>query len=132
MAEFQVVVKQAQRMCEARDECTDCPLNELLHACGGDKDLDCIATLCEGEAEFAERSIMKWAANNPEPRHLSWNEAWKQLFPDSGNRVSPCPQYFLGNSRVAELCSKMECNECRDTPIPADIAEKLGIKPMGG
>jgi hypothetical protein len=29
-------------------------------------------------------------------------------------------------------CGKHSCNDCARKPIPADIAEKLGIKPVGG
>lgn len=130
MAEFQEVMKQAKRMCEAVRGCDNCPLDNKRDGCPLAMFASKISLESLGDAE---RIVMDWAAKHPEPRYPSWNEAWKQLFPDSGNRVSPCLQYFLSDSRVAELCAKMECcNECRNTPIPADIAEKLGIKPIGG
>lgn len=29
-------------------------------------------------------------------------------------------------------CGQLNCNECLNIPIPADIAEKLGIRPKEG
>lgn len=131
MAEFQEVMKQAKRMCKGYGPtCDGCALYSedgclfQNDKTPDDKNLNFLAD--------AEKIVMDWAEKHPEPRYPSWQEAWMQLFPESSNRASPCPQYFLSNSRVARLCAEMECNECRDTPIPADIAEKLGVKPIGG
>lgn len=132
MAEFTDVVSQIKRMCTKQNHCYECPMRVITYANGGNKPLSCIAAVCDDEVERLEKIVMDWAANNPEPRYPSWNEAWMQIFPNASNRTVPCLQYFLSNSRVTKLCAGMECNECRDTPIPADIAEKLGVKPIGG
>ena len=55
----------------------------------------------------------------------SWNEVGKQLFPKAP--WIPCP---VGNFGVGECVET--CAECRARPIPAEIAEKLGIKPKEG
>ena len=57
----------------------------------------------EAEVEAIERIVMDWAAKNPESRCPTWAE-WLRM---------------LGVVRLSDI-------------IPADIAEKLGIKPVGG
>ena len=129
MAEFQEVMKQAKRMCEAHDECNDCALKEMADAAG----IYCpIHTMCNLDFVKFETAVMNWAAEHPEPRYPSWNEAWKQLFPDAREKINPCPGYFISGERLSELCDGGKCGKCRDSSIPADIAEKLGIKPIGG
>ena len=76
-------------------------------------------------AEY-ERIVMDWVAKHPEPRYPSWSETWRRLFPDA--RYTPCPESEFG----IKMECKGGCKECLDKPIPADIAEKLGIKPIGG
>ena len=127
MAEFQEVMKQAKRMCEASgDTCLKCPTD------GGGT---CAFIkgpwrLTKEEIAETERIVMGWAAKNPEQMYPSWNEAWKQLFPTTAERNAPCVRYFMDKER-AEMCCTAECRECHKQPIPADIAEKLGIKPIG-
>lgn len=127
MAEFKDVIKQQKRMCEAIGKCNKCPLCSM--------DYDCrFAAMIDGdydqaEAEVIERIVMDWAEKNPELRYPSWHEAWKQLFP--GGQGSPCPASF-DMKYEPEWCGRDGCDKCRNRPIPADIAEKLGIKPVGG
>lgn len=124
MAEFQEVMKQRKRMCEIFD-CTDCPLS---HNNNGISGVFCNEFIRDYPAE-AEAVIMKWAAENPEPVYPSWRNAWKQLFPDAAQQSeSPCPKYFLSADRIN--CRGIPCWNCTAKPIPADIAEKLGIKPI--
>ena len=125
MAEFQVVMREVHRMCKSFGaSCIGCPLHNLVssfqRAC---KIKDGIY---EG-ADFneVEAAVMKWANEHPEPRYPSLNDAWKQLFPDACS--APCPKVCFGQS----LCL-WNCKDCRKQPIEADIAEKLGIKPIGG
>ena len=77
--------------------------------------------------EKIESIVMQWAAEHPEPTYPTWEEwgeQWKQAFPEAES--TPCLSLF----------KKVDCGEpcasCRAKPIPADIAEKLGIKPIGG
>ena len=96
MSEFQEVVKQAKRMCAAHVACYKCPLKDHTAMCAVNKNLSCIASMCD--VSELERIVMDWAEEHPEPRYPTWRE-WLRL--------------------------EME------ERIPADIAEKLGIKPIG-
>ena len=83
-------------------------------------------------AELVEKNVLEWAAEHPEPKYPSWNEAWKQLFPDMAEKHPPCPRYFISSARLEEFCPGTRCKDCFNKPVPAAIAEKLGIKPIGG
>lgn len=124
MSKFLEVMRQAKRMCKAMgDACIGCP----LRAVG-----ECVFTELYGEnpedwaeatvAEI-ERIVMDWAEKHPEPRYPSWNEGWRQLFPTVTE--APCLNDF------GVECDG-DCTRCREDEIPADIAEKLRIKPIGG
>ena len=108
-------------MCRAHEECEECPVNMIA---------DMVPSGClfgSGiDAEYIEEKIMDWAAEHPELRYPSWHEAWKQLFPDG--QGSPCPTDY-GMKYEPEWCGSNDCKKCKGRPIPADIAEKLGIKP---
>lgn len=118
MAEFQEVMKQQKRMCETVGRCDKCPLRNVMEGC---------RLYDQAEVKAIERIVMDWATKNPEPRYPSWHEAWKQLFPDG--QGSPCPATY-GVRHEPEWCGGDGCAKCRNRPIPADIAEKLGIKPI--
>lgn len=130
MAEFQEVMKQVKRLCSMNDTgCTGCPMANDKDICmmlgyrlagvAPEKfNLDMMAK--------AERIIMDWAEKNPEPRYPSWSETWRRLFP--GARYTPCPESEFG----VKMECKGGCKACLNKPIHADIAEKLGIKPIGG
>lgn len=123
MAEFQEVMKQAKRMCKASgDTCLSCPVD----GGGTCAFIKSPWSLTEEKIAETEKIVIDWAAKHPEARYPSWSETWRRLFPDA--RYTPCPE--------SEFGIKMECNggckACRDKPIPADVAEKLGIKPIGG
>lgn len=60
-----------------------------------------------------EKEVMSWAAEHPEPKYQSWGEWLSEI------GVFQCED---GEWRFAKA------NE----PIPADIAEKLGIEPKEG
>jgi len=123
MAEFQDVMKQAARMCRAHEECEECPVNMIA---------DMVPSGClfgSGiDAGYIEDKIMGWAEKHPEPRYPTWEEWHKTNFPDA--RPNICPNYFMSNKPLG-TCA-VSCKKCANTPIPADIAKKLGIKPIGG
>lgn len=123
MADFQEVMRQAARMCRAHEECEECPVNMIA---------DMVPSGClfgSGiDAEYIEEKIMGWAADNPEPRYPTWEEWHKANFP--GVRHDICPNFFMLEKPLG-TCT-VSCKKCTNTPIPADIAEKLGIKPIGG
>ena len=122
MAEFQEVMKQAKRMCKAN--CEECPLS---HTVGS---ICPIAVTGNDEIAEIERIVMGWAKENPEPRYPTWKEWQDTNFPNNDALMRPC----IFESEEYFGCRKLEigCEECMNKPIPADIAEKLGIKPIGG
>ena len=125
MAEFTGVMRQTRRMCEAfRDgHCSDCPIGDA-------KALECgITVTSEMDCEEVERRVMQWAAEHPEPVYPSWAEWHERMFPDAASGFRPC---IFGAMRRFDCDARDCCDDCAKQPIPADIAEKLGIKPITG
>lgn len=114
MAEFQEVVEEAKRMCwhytqkESHDGCPMYP------ACNVSQ---CRKIAFERPAEFEGR-VMQWAADHPEPQFPMW---WEWLFSIGAvtRKVQPDVAAMLIDTGLLD-------------PIPADIAEKLGIEPKEG
>jgi hypothetical protein len=65
-----------------------------------------------------EKRVMKWAAEHPEPVYPTWGEWLYDMHVVSVQaRQTPLPNlYYTIESAMLK-------------PIPADIAEKLGIEP---
>lgn len=131
MAEFSKVMKQAKRMCSKYYlSCTGCPLADEKDECkfGG--------MIYEGipqdwnlsKLPEVERIVMDWAAKNPELRYPSWHDAWRQLFP--GADLIPCPRKHFGFTFAC--IGEDSCQTCVKRQIYPFVAEKLGIKPIGG
>lgn len=134
MAEFCEVMRQAKRMCESYGaECGPCVLHERYGLCPlcAQTDDHIPADWKLDKMLVVEHFVMDWAVAHPEPRYPSWNAVWNLLFPDAIENHPPCPRYFIGGKRIDGYCIG-KCAECKKLPIPADIAEKLGIKPIGG
>lgn len=134
MAEFVEVMKQERRLCKHYDkidagmDCESCPLDYKNNRIG--KSL-CIYLGKGGDEETfkeIEKIVTEWAAEHPEPVYPSWQEAWKELFPYVTH--IPCPELYFG----VECCDHDDryCVACKAKPIPAEIAEKLGIRPKEG
>lgn len=103
--------------------CDGCPMDELRDQNGSC--LVCrIAKMdnCEEQIE----GLRAWAAEHPVPRYPSWQEWQKKVFPGAGDDMYPCS--FLSYTECE--CKRSSCDECRGRPISADIAEKLGIRPI--
>lgn len=118
MAEFTEVMRQARRLCAEQQEiecCVKCPM-QGKGGCMVAADVENV------DYEDAEQRIMQWATEHPEPVYPSWDEVWKNLFP--GVKKAPCPRAFFG----CECMVDIGCTECGSRPIPAEIAEKLGVK----
>lgn len=122
MAEFAEVMKQVYCMCnEYKDDgCCKCPL--LLKGGRCRFQIYCLKT----KPKKLERLIMDWAAERPEPVYPSWIDAWQQLFPGAKN--VPCPKLYFGD--VCQDVAGEGCFACKMSPIPAEIAKKLGIRPI--
>ena len=122
MAEFTEVMRQAKRICTVHGGICSyrcCPLADG-EKCRLNVNLD-------GEDyNELERIIMDWATKHPEPVYPSWKEGWKQLFPNGID--TPCPSEY--DAKYGHDCSKLSCLNCKRRSIPAEVAEKLGIKPI--
>lgn len=100
---FQEVMRHARRMCVKYSSCENCPLAYAKCVASPDEwDNEDIATF--------ERIVLRWVAMNREPQYPSWRE-W----------IEDTQYQYRGYD---SLISWMN-----NTPIPADIAEKLGVKP---
>ena len=124
MAQFVEVMKQARRLCEEQqnmDCCVRCPMQ-------GKEGCMVVADAENIDYVEVERKIMGWAAEHPEPVYPSWEEAWNELFPQA--KYIPCPVLYFGVG-VCDHDDKL-CVNCKSRPIPAEIAEKLGIRPKEG
>lgn len=120
MAEFTEVMMQAHRMCAMQKRCEECP--------GWDVKESFCRISCVALSDFCvlEQNVLTWAAEHPEPVYPSWVEAWEQLIPGAVDYL--CPAHF-GEKYRNKQCSKTACRVCKREPMPAEIAEKLGIKP---
>lgn len=121
MAEFTKVMRWFEKMHERNrllPDCGDCAL--------GNGPISKCRKMLQEHPEECERAIGQYAAEHAEPRYPTWRE-WQQAnFPNAADGVHPCA--FM--SMLDANCIRYPvCNPCRDRPIPAEIAEKLGIKP---
>ena len=124
MAKFTEVMRHARRMCESFSDghCSKCPIgNANVLECG-------IAITSEMDCEEVERRVMQWAKEHPGQVYPTWSEWQNSTFPDAVIYISPCE--FGSYDRFK--CSETPCDKCMNRQIPADIAEKLGIKPKEG
>ena len=107
MAEFQEVIKQMKRMCaHFTPTCNGCKLcmgkgtNEF---CGEEpKDM-------RSDPALIEAVVMQWAEEHPEPVYPTWIDVMK----------------MYGVTDETGYCYLDSAYK----PIPADIAQKLGIEP---
>ena len=124
MAEFKEVCKQWRRMCDEIQRCST-ENNEccaLRCALGNNPFCGEVINATDKDLENAETVIMEWAKENPEPVYPTWGE-W---FVEHGDLVdgwqNATNAAWMANTALSVF---ME-------PIPADIAEKLGIQPKEG
>ena len=111
MAEWTDVIHAIRRICvERHGQCAPCVLSE--YACPNNVRFD-----QTNEAEFRklEDFVVKWMAANPEPVYPTWRD----LFEIMGANIR-CD----GTVQFQLLAA--------DKPIPADIAQKLGLQPKEG
>lgn len=122
MAEFFDVMKQARRMCGS-NSCDNCILPR-----GSDEMCiweDAPSMFTDEVIAEIEAKTMKWAAEHPEVHYPTWREWQQDHFRDAESMVRPCMYISYTDAH----CRDYEgCGACANQPIPADIAEKLGIK----
>ena len=122
MSEFTEVMRQAKRMCETFSDghCSECPIGDA-------NALECgITVTSEMDCKEVERRVMQWAAKHPEPVYPTWDEWQDSVFPDAEIDITPCT---FGSRYRLNSCLEKTCSTCTEQQMPADIAEKLGIKP---
>lgn len=103
MAEFQEVMRQWSRMCEAHDDgCASCDIY-----------VDCGAKYPESRTGLnikrIEDTVIDWAKDHPEPVYPTWIDVMK----------------MYGVTDETGYCYLDSAYK----PIPADIAKKLGLEP---
>lgn len=131
MAEFQKIMTQYNRLCEEyrygrrRENCDECPVSSTNNG----KNVTCYE-LMRSNPEWFEKIVMEWAEKHPEPRYPTWKQWWEDNFPDASERFPPCRGYFMDLGDRRKEC-RIPCEKCKEQSIPADIAEKLGIKQIG-
>ena len=126
MAEFTEIIRQGARMCRAQNECTSCPALRIFDPskwCPFYAWREYLNRLSD-----TENAVSAWAAEHPEPRYPTWREWHEATFPNVNHSIV-CPKVF--GAVTEDKCIKIKCENCRESPIPADIAEKLGIQPIG-
>ena len=111
MAEFCAVMKQWGRLCSTHIcyDCSECVLT-------GTDVCDSYAKDNAQNAAEIEKRVMAWAKEHHEPQYQTWGEWLAEhgiVIPDK-----------VGEGRI-----KYNILRKVTEPIPADIAEKLGLKP---
>ena len=129
MAEFFEVMKQARRMCRS-NSCDTCTLPELYEemCVWNSKPLEFTNKII---AEI-ESKTLQWAAEHPEhpeSRYPTWREWQQEHFRDGANMIRPCEFMSRADAHCFDYIDTHGCRDCANQHIPADIAEKLGIKP---
>lgn len=117
MAEFQEVMRQWTRMCDACDNEEDVKCFIDGNVCGrfhAMKDRMNVAAI--------EKTVMQWAAEHPEPVYPTFAEWMYDSF------LKWCQGNYPGRAKD----EKAWYDYIYETHIPADIAEKLGIEPKEG
>lgn len=131
MADFVQTMKDWRRMCKAYttddDSCCDgCPVVDLReHGCGA------IFEMEDGTdwQKYAD-TIREWAVEHPEPVYPTWAEWLNSMGLTKHNTGQFCVQ--MPNQYSYEVKEVDILNEVAYNPIPADIAQKLGIEPKEG
>ena len=117
------ITMQTNRMCRQYNNCDDgCPLQDCREVCW--------TLRRDNEITKAIAKVVQWAKENPEPEYPSWYDWQRETFP--GQKRYICPMSFGVDCPAGAVTSTKKCTECRNQHIPADIAEKLSIKPIGG
>lgn len=120
MAEFQEVMRQKERMCNSI-LCYKCDIWRLC-----DDDSSLCQRFMSNNPKKAEEVIMSWAAECPELVYPTWRE-WLQEQGVLDVEYIPAESKTTTTSKSCVQTVKTFAPFYR--PIPADIAQKLGIEP---
>ena len=129
MSDFVKTMRNWRRMCNAFDKqygndcCKYCPLDHQK-SCGG------IWEMPENtDWRLLQEKVDAWAAENPEPQYPTWAEWLKE---QDILTVDVRPRASSTTSSSSTYIQNVSTKPAFYRPIPADIAEKLGLKPKGG
>jgi hypothetical protein len=126
MADFMQTMKNWKRMCNAmgqEDEYTACDKCDLRDfGCPAIYEKECDST----DWKHVENVVAKWAAEHPEPIYPSWID-WLMA-----NGVIPDSYSAKHSMESGVRAATFYVTSKAFTPIPADIAQKLGIEPKEG
>ena len=123
MAEFVQTMKDWRRMCIAMEKlhpiapCCGCPLEEY----------ECPAIYEDNshvDYSDVEEKVTAWAAEHKEPVYPSWID-WLMA-----NGVIPDSYSVKHSMESGVRAATFYVTSKAFTPIPADIAQKLGIEPL--
>ena len=119
MADFVQTMKDWARMCDSMQggiaKCDNCPLLKVLCQYKPNEKVDLAG---------AEKIIEKWAEDNPEPVFPTWFEVLEKF--GVAGRINGEPYY---DSMDREIYLKQPAFTPKAfEPVPADIAEKLGVE----
>ena len=122
MSDFVQTMKDWRRMCDTIKSCDDCPMQKedgwtyVLCSEGG---------ISSARPEVAEKVIVKWAAEHPVvyPTWEEWLVANGIMEPDNV-RLNGDYRFYCNCKPVYNIPSPKMFD-----PIPADIAQKLGLQP---
>ena len=124
MGEFVDVIHHTKRICKSvNGHCEKCLLGAF--SCPNNARFD--STDEQKFIDFAN-AVMTWAAEHSEPVYPSWAE-WLE---STGLTKHKTGQFcvHMPNQYSYEVKEVEILNEAAYKPIPADIAEKLGIEPI--
>ena len=122
MAEFQVVLREAKRMCG--QGCIYCPFDGSENLCNATSPL-CYAD--KFDPEVFEEAVMKWAKERPAKRYPTWRE-WLNSISMRSSSHAPTPCNFIDCHKEGE-CRSSLCPYL-DNEIPEEFAIKANIKPI--
>lgn len=116
MAEFVEVMRKIRELCDERTGCDGCIMMNGI-ACG----------VTTGTPSLSEEEIERRVAQWEAAKYPSWAEFQIEMFPNHKRGI--CPMAFGVNCPNPGAAREKTCAECRSDHIPAEIAEKLGIRP---
>ena len=122
--EFVEVIKQMKRMCaHFSPTCNGCKLclGKGTDEFCGESPNDILS-----DPALVETAVMSWAAEHPEPQYPTWEE-WlvaNGVMESDIVRLNGDYRFYYNGKPVKNIPSPKMFD-----PIPADIAEKLGIEP---
>lgn len=120
MAEFVEVMRKIRELCDERKECEGCVMMDDI-ACG----------VTTGTPSLSEEEIERRVAQWEAAKYPTWYEFQQARFPNHTRYI--CPMTFGEKCPINGSVNKpTACTKCRNNHIPAEIAEKLGIRPKEG